>query len=256
MNKQLVAGAVLAATLAVSAHAADLSVAPISGPIIVPAFTWNGFYVGFNVGGHIGTDKVSTLSTPGPRLEPASAAGIDAGAPTTLNPAGIEGGMQAGYNWQFGRALIGIEADANWLGGTANNTFTFLPTNNTLTDSVSDQFLATGRARLGWVVWDRGLLYATGGVAVANVNFNDLRTGLTGFAAGNAQTPHLVGWTAGAGFEYAFADRWTVKAEYLHVDLGSTVNVIPIDAVANIAVTHKYTDDIARVGVNYLIGWY
>jgi outer membrane immunogenic protein len=64
-----------------------------------------------------------------------------------------------------------------------------------------------------------------------------------------------VGWTAGAGIEYAFAPRWTAKAEYLHVDLGSKTVTMLDSFTAGGAVTATSTTriDIARVGVNFLL---
>jgi outer membrane immunogenic protein len=253
MNKQFVACAVLTACMAVSAHAADLGIA-VGGQKDARALTWNGFYVGFNVGGHIGADKLSSSSTPGPRLQPDTAAAFDAGVPATLNPTGVDGGLQTGYNWQFDHTVVGVEADANWLQGTGRNTFTYLARGVSVTDAANNHFLGTVRARLGWVMWERTLFYATGGFAGANVNFNDLNVGIAGFRASNNLSPYLSGWTAGAGIEYAFANGFSVRAEYLYADMGTTTNVIPIDPIANIAVTHKYTDNIVRVGLNVLIG--
>jgi len=66
------------------------------------------------------------------------------------------------------------------------------------------------------------------------------------------------GWTAGAGFEYAFARGVSAKIEYLYVDLGSFDNTIvgpAIVAPANIVVHHKYTDNIFRLGVNFHPTW-
>ena len=72
-------------------------------------------------------------------------------------------------------------------------------------------------------------------------------------------TTTRVGWTAGGGLEYAFSDNWSVKGEFLHVDLGGTYDVgVPCVvgcAVANdLIVHHKYTDNIARGGINYRFG--
>jgi outer membrane immunogenic protein len=64
---------------------------------------------------------------------------------------------------------------------------------------------------------------------------------------------------AGGGFEYAFTDNWSAKVEALHVDLGGTYDTgIPCAAgcvaATDIVVHHKYTDNIARFGINYRFG--
>jgi len=76
------------------------------------------------------------------------------------------GGFQAGYNWQFGAAVVGIEGDANFTSGTANRTVGNIPVvapGNFFTyTSKQPLFLATLRPRLGWA-FDHGLVYVTGG---------------------------------------------------------------------------------------------
>ena len=66
-----------------------------------------------------------------------------------------------------------------------------------------------------------------------------------------------VGWTAGGGFEYLVASNWTIRAEYLYVDLGevnfaSSNNLNPI-VTANHNETLKV--HIARAAFNYKFDW-
>jgi outer membrane immunogenic protein len=73
---------------------------------------------------------------------------------------------------------------------------------------------------------------------------------------GTSATTTRTGWTAGAGAEWAFSPNWSAKVEYLHVDLGSTdvgiaCSFTPCASADDTIVHHKYTDEIARVGVNY-----
>jgi outer membrane immunogenic protein len=62
------------------------------------------------------------------------------------------------------------------------------------------------------------------------------------------------GWTAGAGIEWAFADNWTAKVEYLFVDLGNTTcnNTANcgFDAIAAND-TVKFNESMIRAGVNF-----
>jgi outer membrane immunogenic protein len=86
-------------------------------------------------------------------------------------------------------------------------------------------WLGTTRGRVGFVVTpdNRFMIYGTGGVAYgggsANFNFFDNTTGA--FWSGNPSNSR-VGWTVGAGAEYAFTNNWTLRGEYLYADLGST----------------------------------
>jgi len=118
-------------------------------------------------------------------------------------------------------------------------------------------FLATVRGRAG-IAFDRSLIYVTGGVAFGELKTTDT----TGFPLlyidTTTATTHRTGWTLGAGAEHAFNNNWSVKAEYLYVDLG-TVNValactvgcaLPNDHVVH----HRYTDNIGRIGLNYRFG--
>jgi outer membrane immunogenic protein len=105
------------------------------------------------------------------------------------------------------------------------------------------------------------LLYVTGGVAFGDVHYN-LNFAFPGsndfqsISSSNTET----GWTIGAGAEWAFADSWSVKAEYLYVDLGNRSLVsIPAGRAANLATTltenfqNRY--NIVRVGLNYKFNW-
>jgi hypothetical protein len=133
--------------------------------------------------------------------------------PLPCRPPELWGAFKGGYNWQFGSAVVGFEADANWLGGTGSQSLAGISgaPGDSLTDSISSTFLLTARPRLGWA-WDRTLVFVTGGYAWANVNVSDAAMVAGGtIAAGSSNSPHLNGWTVGAGIEYAFARSWSVK---------------------------------------------
>src|SRR5690242_20336216 len=106
------------------ASAADLPARTYTkAPVMVaPAFNWSGFYLGGSVGGHWGNDRITTTTDTAGGFGVAGAAAIDALSPTTLKPQGFIGGVQAGYNWQVNTFLVGVEADASWLDGTATRT--------------------------------------------------------------------------------------------------------------------------------------
>jgi outer membrane immunogenic protein len=206
-----------------SATAADLArrappPAPVTkAPVYVP-FSWTGFYIGLNGGYGFGRSKWSDL-------------------PSTFNTNGGLFGGQVGYNWQFGQFVYGLEGDGDWtdLKGTSNVTACAATMCTTRND-----FISTVRGRLGFAA-DRWLPYATGGLAVGNI-----RTTVPGLA-GIDQTN--AGWTVGGGLEYAVAPNWSVKAEYLYVDLGKgTCDVACGFPIGN---TVNLTSNVVRAGINY-----
>jgi outer membrane immunogenic protein len=102
----------------------------------------------------------------------------------------------------------------------------------------------TARGRLGYA-WDRFMLYGTGGFAWAE---NDATVTGPGIAVSQSQTH--TGWAAGAGIEWAFADRWSAKVEYMHLDLGSETYASNI--LGGVSVDTQL--DTVKFGVNYRFG--
>jgi outer membrane immunogenic protein len=268
MKKALAVFTVLAVTAAANcAHAADLRtpVYKAAPAVAAPAYNWTGFYIG----GHAGYSWMrSTDSVTG-----ANAAGL--GFTTTsevatslpLDPKGFIGGGQAGYNWQFSPMwVVGLETDFS--GVDLKNTIS-LPgpadASRIMTASEKLDWFGTFRGRVGITPFDRGLLYATGGLAYGHAS---LSTALTrpGFTPGapangcggfnNCQSGSVsdtrVGWTVGGGFEWAFIGNWSVKGEYLYYDLGTISHTMtdPVfPAIFNASAPIK--GSIARAGLNY-----
>ena len=228
------------------ANAADL---PIGVPVAAPAFvappTWAGPYVGLNVGGRWLNDRISTTTLP-----------TGSAFSGTLNNWGAMGGLQAGYNWQFGNVVAGVEVDANVLGAGSTQTNSGLG----ITDSIkSPGFLLTVRPRLGWAFDHRTLVYGTAGYAFETVQVNDSVIFGGPTSALSDVSGRQSGWTAGGGLEYAFSRGVSAKIEYLYLDLG-TINSTLLPgpagvAAANINVTHKLSDNIVRAGVNFHLGY-
>jgi outer membrane immunogenic protein len=108
------------------------------------------------------------------------------------------------------------------------------------------------RGRVG-VAFDRVFPYVTGGWAYGDRKLDGTLTvpaGTTSFSAASTLTD---GWTIGGGVEWAFWDHWTAKVEYLYLDLGNNNNNNNFDFLrtpVGITASH-FTDNIARVGVNY-----
>ena len=103
-----------------TATAADLPVwAPGGTGVVLLPFTWAGPYFGLNIGGQFTNDKTSTTSA-GFGFFPGEAQSLDAMSPGNLTSAGVVGGMQAGYNWEFDKAVVGLEVDFNGATATGN----------------------------------------------------------------------------------------------------------------------------------------
>ena len=257
--------ALFALGLSIPAMAADLEV---GGPAykaarpVVRAYDWTGFYVGGNVGGHWGSDKVTTVTDPGGGFGAGGAAAIDAASPATLHPEGFIGGLQAGYNLEGSGGVFGIEVDANWLGGSATRTLTNIPAIgplDVLTNTTQASFLSTLRMRWGTTVLsDRSLFFLTAGFAFETLKTTDsmghFNNAVVTSSSNSTTEPGL---TAGGGFEYAFTDNLSAKVEYLYVAVKNVGTTIPSSIGGNpdsIAVTHNYSDNIGRFGLNYRFG--
>jgi outer membrane immunogenic protein len=180
MKKILLAA--LFAGVATSAFAADLptrKAPPAPVPAYAPpVFTWTGFYIGVNGGYGVGNS------------------GKDFGTPS----GGFIGGT-AGYNYQIGQFVLGVETDLDWADLNKSGTNFVGPYKSQVND------LFTARARAGYAV-DRALFYVTGGYAGA-----DDKLSLGGFGS---QTTWRSGGAIGGGVEYAFTNNITAKAEYIY----------------------------------------
>jgi outer membrane immunogenic protein len=225
MKRLLLAVAGLAAVAATSALAADLPrgrpLPPPRAPVYVPFFTWNGFYTGINAGYGFGTSKWTDTVTQ------SSTGGFNVNGPMV--------GATIGYNLQFGSFVVGLEGDADWTSIKGSTTI-----NCPSTCQTTNNWLATARGRIGYA-FDRFLPYFTAGAA-----FGDVKGTVGTFGSFTATR---VGWTGGAGIEYAFVDNWSVKLEYLYVDLGKATCAAACSGTDPFSVS--FTTSVARAGVNY-----
>jgi len=239
MNKA-VAG-VLAATAfmgVASASAADLG-RPAPRPVAAPAFTWSGFYSGVHAG--FGFDDL-TASALGVNITP------------TPEPEGFFFGSNFGYNWQIGTFVLGLEADFSY--GRIRDDVTFLTVPAGTVGMTSDlDYFTTARGRIGFA-FSNLLLYGTGGLAWGHNNATlDVIT--PAFAARFFDDQDHLGWAAGGGFEYALNNRWSIKAEYLYLDLGNetytfaTGPAVPVIGVAASNVNIDLKLHTVKVGANF-----
>jgi outer membrane immunogenic protein len=192
--------------ISIPARAADLlsPVQPAAPVAYVPPFSWTGFYVGGELG-WIRTDPVYTtgallLGTP---FVVSAATGKD----------GMSYGVLAGYNYQLGSLVLGIEGDfEGWTVGKVRYTAI---TGDFLT--AHSKWGGSVRGRVGYAA-DRVLLYIAGGAAFVS-SVTSIPT--TGISFGGDDT--RVGWTVGAGLDYAFTNNWFTGVEYRYSQFQSKI---------------------------------
>jgi outer membrane immunogenic protein len=197
-------GAVALISAVSSVQAADLpyeSRPPYTVNQPLNVYSWAGPYLGGNLGWNWGT--------------------VD-NNPT--RPSGFVGGVQAGYNWQTGPWVFGVEGDLQATGASD----TFAPW------KFSNPWFGTLRGRAGYAI-NNILFYGTAGLAFGE---------LSGQTFGLTESHTNAGWTVGLGAEVGLARNWSAKVEYLYVDLNDS----------NFAITgaqNGYRFGLVRAGVNY-----
>ena len=277
MNKLLVAGIGLAGLIGGPALAADMR--PPPPPVAL--FTWSGAYVGVNLGSgwRQPVDFVTTMPsctdfTTCFIVDPDTGLASALGTGRSTRASGATGGFQAGYNYQFGAAVAGVELDWEYfkrtssLGPSAGLTSDitgpgrpFFQAPLLVSNEVASTWLATIRGRLGFA-WDRLLLYGTGGVAFTDVRYTQTVSAsafITGATVVNVVTETKSGVTVGGGAEYALWNNLTLRAEYLYAQFTgvSGTSVLQFQNFSNPVAgsTGNLHDHIVRVGLNYKFGY-
>jgi outer membrane immunogenic protein len=269
MRKMVLAGFGAGALIA-PALGADL--VPIyQSPQPVPAllWTWTGLYGGANGGWIASTgpgDIANTGTDTGTHGLGTFLALNNIPQKVDLDIAGFVGGGQIGYNWQINPSwLVGIEADFDNEAGGSNSVTTgpvvkpFTPIATVFNRELES--LGTARGRIGYVIAPDQLWYVTAGLA-----YGETKLGST-FTCGNCkpnpgnegttavQTSQTsIGWTLGSGIEWKFLPGWSVKAEYLYINLGDLSNTITYTYPkhgSTLTSTGNERDNVVRIGINY-----
>ncbi|MCA1299904.1 outer membrane protein [Stappia indica] len=207
MRAFLASTALAVALFSAPAVAADLSQQSFSAP--ANQYDWTGVYAGAHAGyGWLnGKDNFGGSSS------------FD----------GFIGGLYLGYNHMFDQFMIGAEIDGSLMdiGGTSS------PGNK-----FDMNWGATARLRAG-LAYDRFLVYATGGLSVADL---ETKNTVRGTKSSNTHT----GWVLGAGIEAFVTEAVSARLEYLHHDFGNkTYNLGAADFKL------KGQLDVVRAGVAY-----
>jgi opacity protein-like surface antigen len=234
-----------------------------SSPVAYREPSWTGFYIGANAGGVRSRSDLNWRTRsfgllPGSAAE---AAAIDSAGAGNIESSGFVGGGQLGFNYQMQWVVFGIETDFNRTGMSGSRTATAFPpvgVGEPITESFNSHFLATLRGRFG-AATGSWLIYATGGAASARVNYDDaIAFPLLGSSNAASSKYIASGFAVGGGMERMLTSNWSVKAEYLHIDLGEKVKRSLNSAAPFISPIifhdHRLTEDLIRVGVNYRFG--
>jgi outer membrane immunogenic protein len=206
-------------TLAVSAGVfLTATTVQAADPFVDPAYDWSGGYLGLQAGYGWGDSiqiDANNVSTGGYDIE------------------GFVGGVTAGWNHQVDNFVVGVETDLSMssIDGASGAPFAGLYTTDI-------NWFGTGRLRAGFAV-DEVLLYATGGLAFGEIEAD------APFANVKRDKVNL-GWTVGAGAEWAATQNLSLKLEYLFVDLGDITIPSPVPLTADADENH-----IVRMGLNW-----
>jgi outer membrane immunogenic protein len=262
MKRILIASAAFASLLtATSASAADLPIYS-KAPAVAAVYDWTGYYIGTNLGyswGRGSTDGTATgTQTVTSAVAPTTVAPVSRLLSGRADVNGFIGGGQLGYNWQRGAWLYGLEGDIQFSNerGSGDVVCTLaVSVCPTFTRDYKLDWFGTARGRVGFLPAERLLLYVTGGLAYGN------------FSGSSATAPPDIGtwsflragWTVGAGAEAALGNNWSVKFEYLYMDLGNVGGSTATNTTVagrttttlNYLFNTRFTDSIARVGLNY-----
>jgi outer membrane immunogenic protein len=195
------------------------------GPVVQ---TWTGFYAGAYFGGIRDNGKITLKDD-----DPAESSS------ERSNGSGAFGGGTLGYNFQRGHFVFGPEIDLGGMDIKAKKSFRNDPPDF---GSISSGFTGDFTGRLGYTTGPL-LFYAKAGGAFYDADFKTNEDPII-----TKKTDTLWGWTAGAGVEYLVNRSWSIKAEYLHFDFGST-------SIFDGADTTKFQPrvDSVKAGVNYHI---
>jgi opacity protein-like surface antigen len=223
---------------------------PAKAPVVKaqspPPYNWTGLYVGGIAGAQLGATNW-LFQSPSPTIFGST---VSAGTQSSPSIAGFLAGGEAGFNFQFGSWIFGLEGDGAWTNahGAQGCLSLFSLAPNTFTCSDNIDTLATGTARFGFA-WDRTLFYLKGGGAwtredyAVTCNISPNCFVLSPFTVSDQR----LGWTVGAGVEFGLSSNWSVKAEYGYLDFGARTLT---DSAGDVFQVKENISQI-KIGVNY-----
>jgi outer membrane immunogenic protein len=234
MFRKILLSSVALVAVSGTAFAADLpsrSAPPVYLPP-PPVFSWTGVYVGGQVGYQFGTMSNTLFNNP--------PAGVSVPL-ATLNTNGVVGGAHLGILAQTGIFVYGIEGDVE--GASTKGSGTGF--GGLISVSEREDVESSFRLRAG-LAFDRALVYATGGLAIAD--FHNTYSSILGT---DSDGHTRFGWTVGGGVAYAITNQVAVRVEYRYSDYGSTNDVLANSSGGLLQSRVHETDNAVRVGISY-----
>jgi outer membrane immunogenic protein len=230
---------VLALTRAATASDVYTGPPPLPGPVVVPTFTWTGFYIGANAGAAFQSFNITDTLT-----------GTSFSSSTGT---AFTGGGQAGFNYQISPfVVVGVDGFFDGVLKKTGISGAVIPGIGLITATVQPNWITTVAGRIGFTgpgIQD-WLFYAKAGAAW--VNANESVAGPLGISSGTAT---LTGWMAGAGIEWAFAPGWIARLDYQYIGLQDTA--LASDGVAPDTFTTRSSNiQTVTLGASYLFTWW
>ncbi len=190
-------------------------------PTSAQPYNWTGFYLG----GQLGAQWMHSRSSFNYRDLGYGDGGLYFSGSNTFHDTSFMGGGQVGFNWKpAGMPLVlGVEADVIWSNhDKGGEIYHFAYSYNHIDGRSELGVQGSIRGRLGWAI-KRVLLYGTGGVGFGDCKATTIYTDRILGSVSFDKSKTGVGWTVGAGVEYAlpFLSHWLIRVEYRYTDLGS-----------------------------------
>lgn len=230
-----------------AAGAAELPVKAPPAPTPPPVFSWTGFYIGGNLGAAWSDRTVNDTLF-----------GLD--ITDQGNEARFIGGGQVGANYQINNIVLGVEADFDWVANNSDTGGGVVIAGDTFRVMSNNTWITTLAGRLGYAA-DHLLFYVKGGGGwIGNSGFTvtNVTTGAS-LTTSNSNTDS--GWLVGGGVEWAFADNWSVRAEYDFLGLNDRTLTVPLAVPViggDVFTLHNRDVQMVTVGLNYrfnLFNW-
>lgn len=154
------------------------------------------------------------------------------------NGSGFIGGAQAGYNWQQGTWVYGLEGDISGssLQTSLNGGLTGTCAGDMASTTAKVDWYGTVRGRAGWA-FDKFLVYGTGGLAYGDVKLSSLYTS-NGTTTTGSVSQVRAGWVLGAGIDYMLQRNLFLNLGYQYVDLGTLNLTTSTGGLIQTASTH------------------
>lgn len=231
--------------MSMAADAADIRAPVYKAPPVVapPPFSWTGFYIGANVGAGWNQGTVTDS--------------LFGASFTNDSNAVFVGGGQIGINYQINNFVFGVEGDFDWPANNNNSGGGTVIRGDTFQVTSNNRWITTLAGRAG-IAADRWLFYFKGGGGwVGNSGFTvtNVTTGTSVTSSGGNSNS---GWLLGGGVEWAFADNWSVRAEYDFLGLSNRSLAVPATVPViggDVLTLHDRDVQMLTVGINYRFNW-